>query len=94
MALSRQDVEHIADLAHLALTEEQLTQYQQQLSAILDYAARLRELSTDDILPTASVLPLHSVMREDQPADPLPHEDALSNAPEPLSGCFGVPPLR
>lgn len=94
MALSRQDVEHIAELAHLALTEEQLAQYQQQLSAILEYAARLRELPTEDIPPTASVLPLHSVMRADQTADSLPHEDALCNAPEPLSGCFGVPPLR
>ena len=92
--LTRETVEHIADLAHLTLGKQQVTLFQEQLSDILGYAARLQELDTDKIPPTASVLPLRSVLRDDVPAMPLSTSDALQNAPEAQDDCFVVPPLR
>lgn len=90
MALTRQEVEHIALLARLALTEEEKTRFAEQLSAILDYAARLQELDTEAIPPTATVLPLRNVMRPDEPRPPTPREDILANAPAAEEGCFVV----
>lgn len=98
MTLTRKDVEHIAALAHLELSDaershdEAIALYQAQLSAILDYAARLQELDTEAISPTATVLPLRTVLREDVVRDPLDHEKALANGPETQDGCFVVPP--
>ena len=92
--LTRETVEHIADLAHVALSEMQLAQFQGQLSDILGYAARLQELDTDAIPPTASVLPLRTVLRDDVPGATLAPDDALQNAPQAQDGCFVVPPLR
>lgn len=91
MALSRQQVEHIAALAKLALTEEEKERFREQLSAVLDYAARLRELDTEAIPPTATVLPLRNVVRADEPRPPTPREDILANAPAAEEGCFRVP---
>jgi len=93
MNLSHEEVEHIADLARLALTDAELTLYQEQLSAILDYMQQLRRLDTEAIEPTATVLPLRSVMRPDEARPPFPREDILANAPDPRDGCFGVPPV-
>ncbi|MFP4344982.1 MAG: Asp-tRNA(Asn)/Glu-tRNA(Gln) amidotransferase subunit GatC [Anaerolineales bacterium] len=93
MALTREEVEHIAALAHLELSEEELTHYQEQLSAILDHAARLQALDTEEISPTATVLPLRSVLREDAPRPSLPRAEALANAPEVEEGSFFVPPI-
>jgi aspartyl-tRNA(Asn)/glutamyl-tRNA(Gln) amidotransferase subunit C len=102
--LTREDVEHIAVLAHVALGKAELALYQEQLSAILDHAAQLQALDTDAIPPTASVLPLRTVLREDvpaagapsdgAPAATLPVEDALANAPAARDNCFVVPPVR
>jgi len=92
--LTREDVEHIAALAHVAVGEAELALYQEQLSAILDYAAQLQELDTDAIPPTASVLPLRTVLRNDESAPTLPVADALSNAPAAQDDCFVVPPVR
>lgn len=94
MALTREEVDHIAALAHLTLSEAEKAHYQEQLSAILDYAARLQALDTSAIPPTATVLPLRSILRADTAAAPLPREEALANAPEAIEGCFAVPPLR
>ncbi len=91
MKLSREEVEHIAELARLALSDEELTLYQEQLSAILEHFERLQELDTEAIPPTATVLPLRSVMRADEPRPPLPREDILANAPAAEEGCFKVP---
>jgi len=91
MKLSTDEVEHIAELARLALTDEERALYQEQLSAILEYFARLQELDTETISPTATVLPLRSVMRADEPRPPCPREDILVNAPEAEEGCFKVP---
>ena len=80
MSLTRQEVEKIAHLARLALTEEQLTEYQEQLSAVLDYAAMLNELDLSDVEPTAHAVSRQNVMREDKVEPSLPLEDALRNA--------------
>jgi len=81
----------MAELAQLALDEEELTLYQEQLSAILEHFERLQNLDTAAIPPTATVLPLCSVMREDDPSVSLSLEDVLANAPEAEEGCFRVP---
>ncbi|NBD35117.1 MAG: Asp-tRNA(Asn)/Glu-tRNA(Gln) amidotransferase subunit GatC [Chloroflexi bacterium] len=94
MALSREEVEHIAALAHLSLSEAELDLYQEQLSDILDHAERLQAIDTEEIPPTATVLRLRTVLREDEVRDPLAREEALRNAPEALVQCFLVPPLR
>jgi aspartyl-tRNA(Asn)/glutamyl-tRNA(Gln) amidotransferase subunit C len=91
MKLTREEVEHIAELARLALSEEEKMLYQEQLSAILGYFERLRELDTEAIPPTATVLPLRSVMRDDEARPPSLREDILANAPAAEDGCFEVP---
>ncbi len=82
MALTRAQVQHIAELARLELSEDELNRMTEQLSAILDYAARLQELNTEAIPPTASVVPLENVMREDTIGPSLPREAVLANAPD------------
>jgi aspartyl-tRNA(Asn)/glutamyl-tRNA(Gln) amidotransferase subunit C len=91
MKLSRERVEHIAALAKLELSEEEIETYQAQLSAILEHFEKLQELETDEIPPTATVLPLRSVTRADEVERPLAREKALENAPEREDGCFRVP---
>jgi aspartyl-tRNA(Asn)/glutamyl-tRNA(Gln) amidotransferase subunit C len=91
MKLSREEVQHIAELARLALSDEELALYQEQLSAILEHFERLQELDTEAIPPTATVLPLRSVMRADEPQSPFSRESILANAPAAEDGCFKVP---
>jgi len=93
MKLSIQEVEHIANLARLKLTEAERHQYAAQLSDILDYAARLDELDTDHIPPTASVLQKTLRLREDEAGPCLSQEDVLRNAPDTQDGQFKVPPV-
>lgn len=93
MTLTLEEVEHIAELARLRLTEEEKERYREQLSAILDYAARLQELDTSDIPPTSSVLPTRSVLRPDQPQPGLTIEELLKNAPDTEGRQFRVPPI-
>ena len=81
MALTRAQVQHIAELARLKLNDDEVDRMTQQLSAILDYAARLQELDTEAIPPTASVVPLQNVMREDRVVASLPRDQVLANAP-------------
>lgn len=82
MSLTRAQVQHIAELAKLKLNDAEVDRMTQQLSAILDHAARLQELNTDAIPPTASVVPLHNVMRDDSVAPSFTREEALANAPD------------
>ena len=79
MSLTRQEVEKIAHLARLALTDEQKTAYQKQLSAVLDYAAMLDELDLSGINPTAHAVAQENVMRDDVKEPGLPLEDVLFN---------------
>jgi aspartyl-tRNA(Asn)/glutamyl-tRNA(Gln) amidotransferase subunit C len=93
MTLTLQEVEHIAELARLSLSAEEKARYGEQLSAILDYAARLQALDTSGIPPTSSVLPPRSVLRLDEPRPGLSREDLLRNAPLTESNQFRVPPI-
>jgi aspartyl-tRNA(Asn)/glutamyl-tRNA(Gln) amidotransferase subunit C len=90
MKLSRAEVEHIAELARLGLTEEEKETFREQLSAILEYAEMLQQLDTEAIPPTATVLPLQNVMRPDEVAPSFSQEDILANAPDAAEGCFRV----
>jgi len=90
MTLTREEVEHIAELAKLGLTDEEIERYRQQLSAILEYAQRLQELDTEAIPPTASVLALQNVMRPDEVRPSMPREEVLANAPDVQDGQFRV----
>jgi len=95
MSLTLDEVRHIAELARLRLTEEELHKYRDQLSAILDHFARLNELDTSNIEPTATVLPLRTVLRPDKARPSLPRESLLENAAEvdPAVGMFKVRPV-
>jgi aspartyl-tRNA(Asn)/glutamyl-tRNA(Gln) amidotransferase subunit C len=93
MPLTREQVEHIAQLAHLQLSQEELDLYRRQLESILDYAARLSAVDTSSIPPTTTVLPLRSVLREDSIRPSLDREQALANAPQRDRGMFRIPPV-
>jgi aspartyl-tRNA(Asn)/glutamyl-tRNA(Gln) amidotransferase subunit C len=91
MSISRQDVEHVAALARLQLTENEKAQFTEQLNAILSFAEKLNELDTDGVEPTTHVLPLKNVMREDESRPSLDQKKVLRNAPEAEDGHFKVP---
>jgi aspartyl-tRNA(Asn)/glutamyl-tRNA(Gln) amidotransferase subunit C len=90
MPLSLSEVEHVAELARLRLTDEEKALFREQLSAILDHAAVLQAVDTSAIPPTATVLPLRNVMRDDEARPSLLQEDVLANAPEARNGFFAV----
>ena len=85
------DVAYVARLARLALSEEEKERYQHDLAQILDYAAKLDELDTEGVEPTAHVLPIHNVLREDRSRPSYDRDKLLANAPEQADGCFKVP---
>jgi aspartyl-tRNA(Asn)/glutamyl-tRNA(Gln) amidotransferase subunit C len=95
MKLSREEVRHIASLARLDLSPDEQHLYGEQLSAILAHFEKLQELDTEDIPPTATVLPLRSVMRDDvtQSLEDSARQDILANAPDAEDGCFRVPAI-
>jgi aspartyl-tRNA(Asn)/glutamyl-tRNA(Gln) amidotransferase subunit C len=93
MSLTIEEVEHIAELARLELSEEEKARYREQLSDILDYAARLQALDTSHIPPTSTVLAQRSVLRPDVPAEGLTTEKVLRNAPRAEQNQFRVPPV-
>jgi aspartyl-tRNA(Asn)/glutamyl-tRNA(Gln) amidotransferase subunit C len=88
MSLTRDEVAKIAHLARLALTDEELDHYGRQLSAVLDYAARLNELDLSDVPPAAPAGRLINVWRDDVVMPSLPTEDALFNAAATAEGQF------
>ena len=90
MHLTTDEVRHVAELAKLALSDAEVEEYTQQLSAILDYADLLRAVDTSNVPPTPYVLPLTNIMREDEPAPCLTNEEALANAPDSEDGFFRV----
>jgi aspartyl-tRNA(Asn)/glutamyl-tRNA(Gln) amidotransferase subunit C len=90
MALTREQVTHVAELAKLKLTPSEIDLFQKQLSAVLDDVARLDELDTDQVPPTAAVLPLHNVMRPDERRASWPRDEMLANAPAHADGYVQV----
>ncbi len=91
--ITKSDVEHVALLARLELSEEEKELYTKQLSDILEHAQTLNQLDTGDIPPTAHVLPLQNVFREDKVGDHLDPDKALSNAPDKEGSFFRVPKI-
>jgi aspartyl-tRNA(Asn)/glutamyl-tRNA(Gln) amidotransferase subunit C len=90
MALTREQVRHVAELVKLKLTEAEVALFQEQLSEILDYAERLDELDTEQIPPTAAVLRLQNVMRADDQRPSFPRDAMLGNAPDVEEGFVKV----
>ncbi|MBE0695683.1 MAG: Asp-tRNA(Asn)/Glu-tRNA(Gln) amidotransferase subunit GatC [Anaerolineaceae bacterium] len=94
MSLTLEEVEHIAELARLELTDDEKARYREQLSDILDYAARLQTIDTSKISPTASVLAKRSILRADTAVEGLNIDQALKNAPSTSENQFRVPPVQ
>ena len=91
MAISRDEVVHVARLARLALTEEELDRFAGQLDAILEAVGKVSELDLADVEPTLHPLALSNVLAEDEPRPSLSVEEALANAPDSEDGAFRVP---
>jgi aspartyl-tRNA(Asn)/glutamyl-tRNA(Gln) amidotransferase subunit C len=94
MAIKREDVLHVAELARLELTDEEIDRFGEQLNAILEAVGKVSELDLEDVPPTSHPLELSNVWAEDAPQASLPVEDALANAPEREDGFFRVPATR
>jgi aspartyl-tRNA(Asn)/glutamyl-tRNA(Gln) amidotransferase subunit C len=90
MELSHETVRSIAELAKLALTEDEVALYASQLSHILQYFEHLQKVDTSHVEPTASVLPLRNVFRPDLVREPLTPEQAVANAPDSEENQFRV----
>ena len=93
MKISKEEIEHIALLARLSLSEEEKELFGIQLSSILDYMDKLNELDTSNIEPTSHVLSLSNVMRGDILTPSIPREDALMNAPASTEKFYRVPKI-
>ncbi|RXZ79833.1 Asp-tRNA(Asn)/Glu-tRNA(Gln) amidotransferase subunit GatC [Paenibacillaceae bacterium] len=91
MSITIKDVEHVANLARLSLSETEKEQFTGQLNAILKYAEKLNELDTADVAPTTHVLPITNVMRADEAKTSAPLEKVMLNAPDEEDGQFKVP---
>jgi aspartyl-tRNA(Asn)/glutamyl-tRNA(Gln) amidotransferase subunit C len=89
--ITRSDVEHVARLARLALTDDEITRFTDELGHILEHAADLATLDLDDVEPTAHPLPLINVMRPDVIRPSLPRGEVLAEAPAVEDGRFRVP---
>ena len=92
MAISREEVLHVARLARLALTEDEVERLTSELGAILDAVGIVAELDLADVPPTSHPLDLVNVWDEDEPRDSLPLEDVFANAPARDGDLFRVPP--
>ena len=92
MAITRDEVLHVAKLARLALTEDEIERFRTQLDAILDAVGKVGELDLGGIPPTSHPLDLANVWADDHPRASIPIEDALANAPDPDGDSFRVPP--
>ena len=90
MRLELETVEHIAALARVGLTPDEMERMRDQLSAVLDHISMLQEVNTDDILPTAQVIQQQNVMRDDVVRPFLPREQVLLNAPDQEDGYLRV----
>lgn len=91
MKITRQEVEHVARLARLALSDEERERTLAQLDAILTYIDKLNQLDTTEVEPTSHVIPMTNVFREDEVRPSLAQEQALANAPDRQEALFRVP---
>ena len=91
MALSADDVRHVAMLARLAVTDEEVEALVPELTAILGYAEQVGEVAADDVPPTVHPVPLENVMRDDVPGETLDRDELLAGAPQAEDDRFVVP---
>jgi aspartyl-tRNA(Asn)/glutamyl-tRNA(Gln) amidotransferase subunit C len=91
MALTREEVLHVAQLARLSLEAEEVEMFTRQLNDILAYVEKLKELDTGDLTPMTHAVPLFNAFREDAATGCLPRDEALDNAPAREEGAFVVP---
>jgi aspartyl-tRNA(Asn)/glutamyl-tRNA(Gln) amidotransferase subunit C len=89
--IDRQQVLHVARLARLELSEEEVERMSRELSTILDHVDKIGELDLEGVEPTSHVVALENVLRADEPRPSLPRERALEPAPDPADGAFRVP---
>ena len=89
--IEKKDVEHVARLARLALTDAELEKMREQLNGILAYIEKLNALDTENVEPTSHAVPMVNVMRDDAPGPCLPRDEALANAPDRAGEFFRVP---
>lgn len=92
--IDREQVLHVAKLARLRLSEEELERMAGELSGILEHVDRIGELDLDAVAPTSHVVDLENVLRPDVPHDSWPREQVLAQAPDPADGAFRVPAPR
>ncbi|GAC1596699.1 MAG: Asp-tRNA(Asn)/Glu-tRNA(Gln) amidotransferase subunit GatC [Acidimicrobiales bacterium] len=91
--LSREDVAHVARLARLDVTDDELDQFTRELGAVLEHAADVASLDTEGVAPTAHPLDLVNVLREDRPLPSLHRDEVLAMAPAAENGRFRVPKI-
>jgi aspartyl-tRNA(Asn)/glutamyl-tRNA(Gln) amidotransferase subunit C len=91
MPLTLKEVDHVALLARLELTEDERQLFTSQLSGILDYFEELKQLDTTGVPPTSHAIPMQNVMRDDIPGTSLPLDSVMENAPAEQQDCFLVP---
>ena len=89
--IDREQVLHVARLARLKLSEDELETMATELSGILDHVDRISGLDLEGVEPTSHVVALENVFRPDEPRPSLPHDRALESAPDPVDGAFRVP---
>jgi aspartyl-tRNA(Asn)/glutamyl-tRNA(Gln) amidotransferase subunit C len=91
--IRKEQVEHVAKLARLEVSEDEKAMFARQLSAILTYMDQLKEVDTEGVEPTTTELPTENVFREDAVKPSLTQEKALANAPDQADGYFRVPKI-
>jgi len=91
MAITREQVDYVAHLSRLQLSDDEKARFAEQLGAILQYVEKLNELDTENVEPLVHVAERKNVSREDEPRESLSRQDALKNAPASSDGCFKVP---
>ncbi len=93
MKITREEVEHVATLARLNMSEEELVKMTGQLDTILSYVAKLDELETADVVPTTHAFSINNAFREDEMQESLSQKEALANAPKENGESFTVPKI-
>ncbi len=93
MSITKKDVEHVAMLARLFISEQEKELFTKQLGNILDHAGKISQLDTKKVKPTSHVLPIRNVLRKDEAKGSLSQKEALSNAPKEEDGFFVIPKI-
>jgi len=91
--ISRKDVEHVSKLSHLKFSEQELDLFSRQLEGMIEFVDKLKEVKTEGIEPTSSVIPVMNVVREDEVKPSFSQDKALANAPEKELGHYKIPKI-